>query len=432
MTKAPSLPRDDTVDDQRPCPGRSSDRSENAGQYNRKTRGAAFRSGHCTPNTLVGQVFGPLSETTAHMTNIPIRDMDQWAHRLRDQRLQEEQRRGRVGRPMNAFMLYKCAFHKRTQKLLAQKAILGVTQQNAARVAGASWGMETDHIRQKYKKLARIDRDNHMMAFPDYKFKPKKCHLAPKRTKHHSITSSTSKGSADMGEIQDNRSDGCGWAASPAAEFEDSSHSHAEICSDSPSSLLVNSFYPTITANRGSRSPDPMEFQHPMLHDHPAYDMNTFSSLYDTMRLENSKPHASDGITGYPQTPDVDIIQSQLNRSSSSDLTTLESFESRARIESSNITALMRRDQSQHSDLTTEGCPSIVVPSDALHSCGPELCLLCNNEYQEYYSELQNALSRPEPATTSDDRGRILKAQWGSQVTETVVPADTLLHTFNG
>lgn len=266
-----------------------------------------------------------------------------------------------------------------------------------------SWGMETSHIRQKYRKLASIDRDNHMMAFPDYKFKPKKCLLAHEQTKLDSIISMTSKASADMGEIQDNRSDGCSWAASD---------SHAEICSDSPSSFFVDSFYPTITAIGGSLSPDQMIIQHPILHDHSAYDMNTVSSPYNTMAPENSKHHASDGITWFPQTPDLHFIQPQLNRSSSSDLTTLKSFESHALMESSNITALLGRDQLQHSNLTTDGCLSIVAPSDTLHSCDPELCLLWNMSYQEYYSELQNALSRPEPTTTSDDKGGILKAQW--------------------
>ncbi|KAJ5117488.1 hypothetical protein N7448_011120 [Penicillium atrosanguineum] len=362
------------------------------------------------------------------MTNIPIKDMDQWAHRLRDQRLQEEKRRGRVGRPMNAFMFYKCAFHKRTQEILAQKAILGASQQNVSRVAGASWGMETSHIRQKYRKLARIDRDNHMMAFPDYKFKPKRCPLAHERTKCSPIISMTSKNSADMGEIQDNRIDGCSWAAFPAAEFEDSTQDHAEICSDSSSSFLVDSFYPTITAIGGSISPDPMIVQNPMLNHHLTYDMDGVSSLYETMTPENSKQYALDSTTGFPQSPDVGNIHPQLNRSSSSDLTTFDGFESHALMERSNSTDLLGGDRLQQSNSITEGCPNTGVPSHTLHSFDPELCLPWNTGYQEYYSELQDALSGPEPTTISDDKRRILKAQWVSQIPETVAPGDTLLH----
>ena len=116
MIKASSVTIDDLVD-HRKSPS-CSYKMEKTRKSVRKTRRAALRNGHCTRSTLVGQVYGPLSETTAYMTNIPIKDMDQWAHRLRDQRLQEEKQRGRVGRPMNAFMLYKCAFHKRTQEIL--------------------------------------------------------------------------------------------------------------------------------------------------------------------------------------------------------------------------------------------------------------------------------------------------------------------------
>ncbi|KAJ6105159.1 hypothetical protein N7523_010233 [Penicillium sp. IBT 18751x] len=130
------------------------------------------------------------------------------------------------------------------------------------------------------------------------------------------------------------------------------------------------------------------------------------------MTPENSEHYALDGITGFSLTPDVDIIRPQLSRSSSSDLTTPESFESHALMERSNLTASLGRDHLQHSNLTTQGCPSTVVPSDTIHSLDAELRLPWNMSYQEHYSELQNALSGPELTTTSDDKGRILKTQW--------------------
>jgi hypothetical protein len=208
MIKASSVTIGDFVDHRKSLLYRSSYKSERTSKSVRQARRAASYNSRYIGSTLVGQVDRPLSETTAYITNIPLKDIDQWAHRSPDQRLQEEKQKGRVRRPMNAFMLYKCAYHKRTQELFIQKELQAVSQQNISRVIGASWGLETCHIRQKYKRLARIDRDRHKMTFPDYKFKPKKRFHARKRRELSSSTSITGESYAGDVQIQELGGDG--------------------------------------------------------------------------------------------------------------------------------------------------------------------------------------------------------------------------------
>ncbi|KAJ5133699.1 hypothetical protein N7526_005064 [Penicillium atrosanguineum] len=111
----------------------------------------------------------PLSELTAHLTNVPLRDMDAWVHRSTEIRLQEKAEKGKVARPMNSFMLYRSAYAERSKRLLSQN-----NHQVVSSTAGKSWKMEPAHVRDKYEELARIEREAHSRAHPNYKFKPNK------------------------------------------------------------------------------------------------------------------------------------------------------------------------------------------------------------------------------------------------------------------
>lgn len=118
----------------------------------------------------VVQLSAPLSELTAHMINIPLRDMDAWVNRSTEERLKEKAQKGKVARPMNSFMLYRSAYAERSKRFLSQN-----NHQVVSTAAGMSWKMEPAHIRDKYEELARIERDAHSRAHPTYKFKPNKC-----------------------------------------------------------------------------------------------------------------------------------------------------------------------------------------------------------------------------------------------------------------
>lgn len=54
------------------------------------------------------QFTSSLSELTKHLTHIPIRDMEDWVHRLTEiRRHQVSKVNDKIARPMNCFMLYR-------------------------------------------------------------------------------------------------------------------------------------------------------------------------------------------------------------------------------------------------------------------------------------------------------------------------------------
>ncbi|OJZ80234.1 hypothetical protein ASPFODRAFT_223649 [Aspergillus luchuensis CBS 106.47] len=85
----------------------------------------------------------PLSELNDGMQDIPVRDMYAWVHRPVATRRQEaRQRRQRIPRPLNSFIL----------------------------LSGQSWKMEAPHIRKEYETLAEMEKRNHATAHPGYRF----------------------------------------------------------------------------------------------------------------------------------------------------------------------------------------------------------------------------------------------------------------------
>lgn len=70
---------------------------------------------------------------------------------------------------MNSFMMYRSAYAERTKMWCLQN-----NHQVVSSVSGESWPMEPPEIRELYIEYARIERDNHAKAHPDYKFSPAK------------------------------------------------------------------------------------------------------------------------------------------------------------------------------------------------------------------------------------------------------------------
>ncbi|OJZ80393.1 hypothetical protein ASPFODRAFT_147839 [Aspergillus luchuensis CBS 106.47] len=108
----------------------------------------------------------PLSELNDGMQDIPVRDMYAWVHRPVATRRQEtRQRHQRIPRPLNSFILYRMAYNDRVKHLLGQN-----DHQTISRLSGQSWKMEAAHIREKYKTLAEMEKQNHARAHPGYRF----------------------------------------------------------------------------------------------------------------------------------------------------------------------------------------------------------------------------------------------------------------------
>lgn len=106
--------------------------------------------------------------------------MELYVHRPRDQRLEEARRDGRIRRPMNPFMLYRCAFSGLIKSLLSRDGRISIPHQDISRVAGSSWQIESPHVKEKYRVLAAKERGNFVDAFPGYKFVRRKCRLLSK------------------------------------------------------------------------------------------------------------------------------------------------------------------------------------------------------------------------------------------------------------
>jgi len=124
----------------------------------------------------VSRISGPLSELTKD-SKIPVKDIDAWVNRSAEDRIEESnKRKGHIARPMNSFMLYRSAYAERTKDWCKQN-----NHQVVSSVAGESWPMESDELRDQFNEWARIDRDNHARAFPDYKFSPSKSKLGKRR-----------------------------------------------------------------------------------------------------------------------------------------------------------------------------------------------------------------------------------------------------------
>lgn len=50
-------------------------------------------------------------------------------------------------------------------------------------MAGASWAIETPEIRKQYEEWAKLERVNHLAAFPDYKFQPQTAEAKARKRK---------------------------------------------------------------------------------------------------------------------------------------------------------------------------------------------------------------------------------------------------------
>ncbi|EPS33544.1 hypothetical protein PDE_08506 [Penicillium oxalicum 114-2] len=109
------------------------------------------------------------------MVEPPVRDMEAWVNRSHEERQHEvSAKNGEIPRPMNSFMLYRSAYIARIKALLGKNC-----NQNVSRVAGLSWKAESKEIRAHFENLAVVERQNHAISHPGYKFKPNKAAATP-------------------------------------------------------------------------------------------------------------------------------------------------------------------------------------------------------------------------------------------------------------
>ncbi|KAI8951019.1 hypothetical protein F4801DRAFT_578944 [Xylaria longipes] len=132
----------------------------------------------------------PLSQLVKNMTNVTDTDIQAYVNRSPEDRRREvaQSKTGKVKRPMNAFMLYRKAYQNRTKEwkrlddIRRKEESAGEgkpekghdNHQVISQVCGMSWNMEPQELRDQYDEWAKVERNNHKIAFPDYKFAPAK------------------------------------------------------------------------------------------------------------------------------------------------------------------------------------------------------------------------------------------------------------------
>lgn len=120
----------------------------------------------------VAKLEKPLSELTKEWTHIPVVDIEAYVNRSSEVRLEEVANGkvpGKIKRPMNAFMLYRKAYQNRTKDWCLHN-----NHQVVSQVCGDSWPLEPEHIRTQFNEWAKLERSNHQLAHPGYKFTPAK------------------------------------------------------------------------------------------------------------------------------------------------------------------------------------------------------------------------------------------------------------------
>ncbi|KAK5999370.1 hypothetical protein QM012_005495 [Aureobasidium pullulans] len=112
------------------------------------------------------ELAAPLSVLTAE-SNLPLKNMLAFASRSAAVRLGETKKAGKISRSLNSFVCYRAAYADRIKEWASAD-----NHQNISIVAGASWKIEPEDVRNFYIQCAGIDKANHIKAFPDYRYHP--------------------------------------------------------------------------------------------------------------------------------------------------------------------------------------------------------------------------------------------------------------------
>ncbi|KAI4723957.1 hypothetical protein E4T49_08319 [Aureobasidium sp. EXF-10728] len=114
------------------------------------------------------ELAGPISVLTDGL-DVPIKDMLDVANRSIVVRRAEAKRAGKITRPPNPFLFYRAAYADRVKQWASKN-----NHQDLSIILGQSWKIESKEIKDFYRNCSKLEKTNHMKAFPDYKFNPAK------------------------------------------------------------------------------------------------------------------------------------------------------------------------------------------------------------------------------------------------------------------
>ena len=111
----------------------------------------------------------PLSDIFNHLLRKglcgPVRDLEGWVRRSPNARIDEAQEKEKKPLPMNAFMLYRFAYHGLVKDYFSRKnhSSYGKT---IARIIRLGWRSEPKAVRRRFEDLASIERHNYLTLHP--------------------------------------------------------------------------------------------------------------------------------------------------------------------------------------------------------------------------------------------------------------------------
>jgi hypothetical protein len=114
----------------------------------------------------------PLSELAKQYPNVEVTDIEAFVNRSVEERHREvaASKDGKtIKRPSNAFILYRMAY-QHTAKLWGKNN----NHQKLSQICGAGWKREPEAVKTLFGGWAQVERDNHDLAHPGYKFSPSK------------------------------------------------------------------------------------------------------------------------------------------------------------------------------------------------------------------------------------------------------------------
>jgi hypothetical protein len=227
----------------------------------------------------------PLSQLTEQLHHVPIKDMEAWVNRSADVRHREAQKKGKIARPMNSFMMYRSAYANRVKEWCAQN-----NHQFVSQISGVSWPREPPEIREKYELLALVERDNHQKAHPEYKFAPNKTQTPPRKKRANN----------DNGSDVDKAGYRLGSTASPNPHKLMKLKSEFDSRESTPydqDTYFPESYHPQWSMPIGRPLPSRLMAPHEQQH-HGAYYMNAHGSFSNMIRSSEDS-HAAARPTGY-------------------------------------------------------------------------------------------------------------------------------------
>ena len=102
----------------------------------------------------------PLSDLLNDEVDVPVKDMRSWVHRPSADRMEEARKKGKITRPMNAYLLYRASYYGIFKEYLRQKDHRN-DGQAISKAIGLRWRSEETAVRCKFEELASIERHNH-------------------------------------------------------------------------------------------------------------------------------------------------------------------------------------------------------------------------------------------------------------------------------